>query len=76
MIFLDLKGITVQTAVNFTVDVSGEKFNSSDISVHKVAKEHPNQFFFKTSYKIFGLKCVKFTSRRTRKSLKLMQNVN
>lgn len=53
-VFLDLKGITVQTAVNFTVDVSGEKFNSNDISVLKVAKEHPNQFFFKTSYKIFG----------------------
>jgi hypothetical protein len=47
--FLDLKGITVQTAVNFTVDMSGEKFNSNDISVLKVAKEYPNQLFFKTS---------------------------
>jgi hypothetical protein len=64
-VFLDLKGITVQTAVNFTVDMSGEKFNSNDISVLKVAKKQSNQFFFKTSCKISGLKCVNSTSRKT-----------
>jgi len=73
--FLDHKDITEQTAVYFTVDMSGKKFNFNDICVLRVATEPPNQFFFKTSCKISGLKCVNFTSRKTRKSLKLLQNV-
>jgi hypothetical protein len=62
-VFLDLKGLTVQTTVSFTVDMSGKKFNFNDIIVLRVAKGRPNQFFFKVSYNISGLKCVNFTSR-------------
>ena len=60
-VLLDHKGITEQTDVNFTVDMSGEKFDFNDICVLRVAKENPNWFFFKTSYQISGLKCGNFT---------------
>jgi hypothetical protein len=55
--------------------MSGEKFKFNYMCVLRVAKEHSNQFFFKISYQICGLKCVNFTSRKTRKSLNLLQNV-
>jgi hypothetical protein len=48
-VFLDLKDLIEQTAVNFSVDMSGGKFNFNHICVLRVAKEHPNQFFFKAS---------------------------
>jgi hypothetical protein len=44
-VFPDLKDFIERTAVNFYVDMSGGKFNFSDICALRVAKEHPNQFF-------------------------------
>ena len=73
--FLYLEEITEQTAWNFTVQLRGEKLNFNDNCVLRVAKGHPNQFFFKTSYTNSECKCVNVTSSKTRNSFKLFQKV-
>ena len=67
--FFDIKAFTEQVATNFNVDTSGKKFNFNDICTIKVEKQHPNKFFFKTSYKEEEFRSVDITSVKTRRSL-------
>lgn len=67
--FFDIKDLTEQVATNFNMDESGEKFNFHDICMIKVKKQHPNKFFFKTSYKEQEFRSVNVKSTKTRRSL-------
>jgi hypothetical protein len=64
--FLDLKENTEQTAVNCTVDMSGENCNYNVIMCAEISERQRNDFCFKTSYRNCECKYVNGTSSEAR----------
>lgn len=69
-----MKGLQEEWGNNFSLDTDRKKVKWHDIKVLRVEKEHPNAFFYKTSYEDaeFRKVIVKKTRSQDLKSVQLV----